>query len=83
MNDIYGFFREADLANYADDNTLSYVGETINKIQTVLSNETNHAIHWFHIYQMEANPEKFQVMLLSKPKHSHSFDFGITVGDKV
>ena len=83
MNDIYGFFREGDLANYADDNTLSYVGETINKVQTVLSNEANRAIHLFDIYLMEANPEMFQVMLLSKSKHSRSFDFDITVGDKV
>ena len=32
---------------------------------------------------MEANPDKFQVTLLSKPKHGPSYDFGITVGDNV
>ena len=32
---------------------------------------------------MEANPDKFQVTLLSKPKHSRSYDFCITVGDNV
>ena len=25
MNDIYGFIKEADLANYADDNAMSYM----------------------------------------------------------
>ena len=34
MTDIYGFIKEAELAHYADDNTLSYVVENINKISS-------------------------------------------------
>ena len=38
LNDIYGFIKKADLFNYADDNTLAYISNNVQKIEQVLIN---------------------------------------------
>ena len=78
MNDIYGFIKKANLFNYADDNTLGYVGKSTHEITDVLTEESEIAIDWFYFNMMEANPDKFQAMLLSKP--SQNKDFSLRIG---
>ena len=75
LNGIYGFIKKADLFNYADDNTLAYISNNVQEIEQVLTAESNVAINWFYINtcMMEANPEKFQVMLLSKKEIEKPF----------
>ena len=73
INDIYGFIKKADLFNYADDNTLAYISNNVQEIEQVLTAESNVAINWFYINMMEANPDKFQVMLLSKKEMEKPF----------
>ena len=66
LNDNYGFIKKADLFNNADDNTLAYILNNVQEIKQVLTAESNVPLNWFYINIMEANPDKFQVMLLSK-----------------
>ena len=73
INDIYGFIKKADLFNYADDNTLAYISNNVQEIEQVLTAESNVAINWFYINMMEANPDKFQVMFLSKKEMEKPF----------
>ena len=56
---------QADLYNFADDNNLSAVGNTIDEAKAILITETEAAINWIESNQMIANPEQFHLMFLS------------------
>ena len=77
INDIYGFFKKAKLFNYADDNSLSAIANSENEVKQILTDESEVTIDWFRLNMMEANPSKFQVMLLTKSKTD--IDFTINV----
>ena len=64
INDLYGFIKKANLFNYADDNTLSCSGNTVESIKHILTCESKIAIKWFAENYMEANPGKFQLCSL-------------------
>ena len=56
---------QRDLYNFADDNNLSTVGNTIDEAKASLITETEEAISWIESNQMIAKPEKFHLMFLS------------------
>ena len=64
LNDMFDSV-QADFCNFADDNNLSAVGNTINEAKAILITETEAAINRIESDQMIANPEKFHLMLLS------------------
>ena len=66
MNDIFHFIEICHLINYADDNTLSTVQLTIELVLSTLKKDGENAMKWFTINFMQANPNKFQFMLLKK-----------------
>ena len=68
--------------NYADDNCISYSHNNVECIKSVLSDEINSLMAWFKLNSLEANPNKFQSMLISSnaPKDN---DLQIEVNDKV
>ena len=66
LNDIFFALNEAVMYNYADDNTLKATANDVNEVQKILINESVKAITWFETNLMEANPDKFQFMLLGK-----------------
>ena len=82
INDLYGFIKKANLFNYADDNTLSCSGNTVESIKHNLTCESKIAIKWFAENYMEANPGKFQCMLLSNNKNKNS-PFELVINDIV
>ena len=64
LNDLYLFVKNVDLHNYADDNTLSVVKPNIQEVVASLTREAEVAVDWFHFNMMEANPNKFQAIVL-------------------
>ena len=56
---------QADLYNFADDNHLSTVGNTIDEIKAILITETGAAINWIESNQMITNQKMFHLMFLS------------------
>ena len=66
INDMYNFFKSSDLFNYADDNTLSVIGPCLQNVIDTLKNESEIAVNWFSSNLMEANPNKFQCMVLGQ-----------------
>ena len=66
LNDIFFALNEAVIYNYADDNTLKATANDVNEVKKILINESVKAITWFEMNLMEANPDKFQFMLLGK-----------------
>ena len=58
--------RLSSTCNYADDNTLKATANDVNEVKKIVINESVKAITWFETNLMEANPDKFQFMLLGK-----------------
>ena len=71
MNDFfYSMEGQCDLYNYADDNTLSFHAPTIQTMKQTLENAANIGIKWFNENGMQANPQKFQGMILGTKNDS-------------
>ena len=73
LNDIYGFITDAELYNYADDNTIAAMAEKLDTVKTILQTQSLNAIKWFNDNLMKANPSKFQVMILHRSKSQVDF----------
>ena len=67
LNDMFDSV-QADLYNFADDNNLSTVGNTIDEAKAILITETEAAMNWLESNQIIANPEKLHLMFLSANK---------------
>ena len=59
INYLYFWIVNSDLANYADDNTISAFANTIKELITKLETESEIAINWLIDNGMSANPDKF------------------------
>ena len=77
LNDIVYFVKKSNLYNYADDNTLSYSHPDLLETKNVLTSESEYVIEWFGTNQMQANPGKFQAIVLGKRGHSDWESFTI------
>ena len=63
---------QKDLHNFADDNTISAVGETIPELVDLLTTKSNLAIDWFNTNSMIVNPDKFKAIVLTKSRQDTS-----------
>ena len=66
INDLFYFIQNCHLYNYADDNSLSMASPNLDTVLSSLTIDGNHAIQWFDVNGMQANPGKFQFMLFSR-----------------
>ena len=71
INDIFYFIKQSSLYNYADDNTLSYHNHNLDRLVTVLQEESNILLDWFNFNCMKANPDKCQAIAVGKKTHSN------------
>ena len=55
-----------EIANYADDNHLYDADNCAITLKNVLENDTRAAIAWFENNYMDANPDKFQSIILNR-----------------
>ncbi len=55
-----------DLLNYADDNTLSIIRNTLNLVIGALKKDAENAMLWFTEKVMQANATTFQFMIMQK-----------------
>ncbi len=81
ISDMFYFIEKCELLNYADDNTLSYVANTVDLLLDALKSDTIHALEWFDNNFMQANPNKFQVMFMKPFTNKTVFPKGIEIGD--
>ena len=65
MNDIF-FLLGSDLHNFADDNTVTAIAETIQDLINSLEVKTSNIIEWMKYNDMIANPNKFKAIVLTK-----------------
>ena len=64
VNDIFTTLENSILTNYADDNTITVITNTRNTLIRTLRSESERATAWFENNMMEANPSKFQLIIL-------------------
>ena len=69
MNDIF-FLLGSDLHNFADDNTVIAVVETIQDRINSLEVKTGNIIEWMKDNDMTANRNKFKAIVLTKTDHN-------------
>ena len=69
MNDIF-FLLGSDSHNFADDNTVTADGETIQDLINSLEVKTSNAIEWMKDNDMIANLNKFKSIVLAKTAHN-------------
>ena len=58
------FIKEAELCNFADDNSLHASGPSLDQVKRILERESSKSLYWLKINSMAANPAKFQTMFL-------------------
>ena len=68
INDIFMFIEKTEVCNFADDNTIYDCGEDLSNILENLKHDLKILLKWFRINSLQANPEKFQFMILEKEK---------------
>ena len=60
----------SDLHNFADDNTVTSVAETIQGLINSLEVKTSNTIEWMKDNDMIASPDKFKAVVLTKTDHN-------------
>ena len=64
LNDLFLYPQETYLSNYADDNTLYSIGNTIEGVKKALSNDFRIIQNWFHENLMVLNAKKLVICVL-------------------
>ena len=65
LNDLFYVDMNCEIANYADDNHLYYADNCPITLKNALENYTRAVIAWFENIYMDANPDKFQSIILN------------------
>ena len=74
-NDLYAAINTCD--SYADDNTISACSDSKQQVIDTLMAESSIAMKWFEASMMQADPSKFQAIILKEPCDSRTT---LTVG---
>ena len=79
LNDLfYVFTDDSILFNYADDNTLTISHKELEVVIHLLEEHSGKSLSWFHNNGMQANPVKFQGIVLSATLPQGSVQFNIS-----
>ena len=57
----YLFIKNANIANFADGNTLYAASDNVTSLLEILKSESEEAIKWSETNSVFANPDKFQL----------------------
>ena len=66
LNDMMFIFKNTNINNFADDNTLSTIANSIEKLVSDLEEDSGCATKWFKDNHMIANPDKFKAIIIDK-----------------
>ena len=64
------FIDKTEVCNFADDNTIYECGEDLSNILENLKHDLKILLKWFRMNSLQANPGKFQFMILWKKKRN-------------
>ena len=77
LNDLFYFVKEGNMYNYADDNSISVSHKELTNLSRQLQTEAEVTVQWFFDNALEANPTKFQGLLLKGNKQASEFSVSI------
>ena len=66
INDLLLWIEEAELHNFADDNTISCTEKSLEELTKSLTSESEKAVKWFKENMMIVNPDKFQAIIIDR-----------------
>ena len=66
LNDLFYVDMNCEISNHVDDNHLYYADNYAITLKNVLENDTRAAIAWCENDYMDANPDKFQSIILNR-----------------
>ena len=72
FNDFYYFIKNANVHNFAEDNTLTTFAQNVGTLMSILESDSKIAIAWFETNKMIVNPGKFQSIIIDKKKQDHT-----------
>ena len=72
FNDFWYSIENANVHNFADDNTLTTFAQNVRNLISVLESDSNIAIDWFETNKMIVNPGKFQSIIIDQKKQNHT-----------
>ena len=64
------YIKKGEIGNFADDNTIYDCGKDISNISDNVNHDMKILLKWFRINSLQANPGKFQFMILGKKERS-------------
>ena len=70
INDIFMFVEKSEICNFADDNTIYDYAEDLSNILENLKHDMKILLKWFRVNSLQANPGKFQFMILGRKKRN-------------
>ena len=77
LNDLFYFVKEGNMYNNADDNSISVSHKELTNLSRQFPTEAEVTVQWFFDNAMEANPTKFQGLLLKGKKQASEFSVSI------
>ena len=66
INYLFYFIKDAQLLNFADDNTIATFSNSVDDLITDLQKEPENAIDWFRSNEMVVNLDKFQSIIINR-----------------
>jgi hypothetical protein len=72
---------DVNFYNYADDNTISVIGENVNDVLSLLEESASMCMNWFNENMLKANPDKFQLIILDRNRQTSYKDLHIIVNE--
>lgn len=73
INDLFSSITKTEVCNFADDNTIYDSGLNLNENFANLTLDREKITEWFVYNSLNANPDKFQFIVLSKTESNGSF----------
>ena len=62
LSDLFLFFEQLNIANYADDNTAYACKKDVDAVREKLEEDSSNLIQWAYNNLMAANPDKFHLI---------------------
>ena len=83
LNDLFYICDDVTIYNYADDNSLSFHHSDPSIVKSVLEIASDKAVTWFEHNKMQANPDKFQAIVLNRKFKNAISSFSVNGSDIV
>ena len=76
INDLFYFIKDAQLLNFADDNTIATFSNSVDDLITDIQKESENVIDWFRSNEMVVNRDKAQSIVINRlEKWKDSYEF--------